>query len=587
MKTPSRALLARDARSASPPLVDSEIGEGRLTLAHANGIAGRTDSGVYMQKLSLALILGALPFIIGAADAPTAEIITPDTMRGHVEFLASDALEGRETGTHGYDVAAEYVASRFRSMGLQPASDKGWFQQVPFVANLVDEQASSMTINGQKFALRTEVRFGPARTAGTESIEGNVVFAGFGIDDPANGQNDYKGLDVKGKIVALLSGFPKGMPSDIGAHYGRSKAKMAEARGAIGVVTISTIESERTRPWARGLDQPQHPSLGWAQSDGSMFTEAPGIRFSAQLGEKAASTLFAGAPKKLTAILAEADKTGGRPKGFALKALARIDRTTSTNSVSSPNVIGMLPGSDPDRAGEYVLLMAHLDHNGIDPTKVGDKIFNGAMDNASGTAAMLEAAHALATGPRPKRPILFAAVTAEERGLLGSDYLARHPVVANGKVVAVVNLDMPVLLYDFQDVIAFGAEHSTMGEAVARAGKSMGIELSPDPLPAEGLFTRSDHYSFVKQGVPSIFLMTGFKNGGEAQFQDFLKTHYHKVSDDLTLPFDWNAAAKFARINTAIADEIANAPSVPHWYSDSFFGKTFAGGAIKAERPKP
>jgi hypothetical protein len=566
-------------------LADSEIGEA-IGGQKRSATLAKNDRGVFMSKLTRVALLAALPLIMGATDAP-AEIISPEAMRGHIEFLASDVLEGRETGTRGYDIAAEYVAARYRAMGLQPASDKGWFQQVPFGANLVDEKASTLSINGQRFALRTEVRFGPARKAGKETVVGDVVFAGFGIDDSKNGQNDYKGLNVKGKVVAVLSGFPKGMASDIGAHYNRSKGKMAEARGAIGMITISTLESERTRPWARGLDQPQHPSMNWTQTDGSLFTESPAIRFSAQLGEKAAAALFASAPKPLKDILDAADKDKGRPKGFALKANVTMDRTTTSTTLTSPNVIGMLPGSDPALANEYVLLMAHLDHNGIEASKEGDKIFNGAMDNASGTAAMLEAARALASGPRPKRPVIFAAVTAEERGLLGSDYLARNSVFANGKVVAVVNLDMPILLYDFQDVIAFGAEHSTMGSAVARAGQSMGIALSPDPLPSEGLFTRSDHYSFVKQGIPSVFLMTGFKNGGKKQFQDFLKTHYHKVSDDLKLPIDWGAAAKFARINTAIANEIANAPVAPLWYADSFFGKTFAPTAPKATRPAP
>jgi Peptidase family M28/PA domain len=537
-----------------------------------------------MLIIRRAVLLAALPFIIGASDAPT-EPITPEAMRAHVEFLASDALEGRETGTRGYDIAAEYVASRFRAIGVQPVSDKGWFQQVPFVANLVDEKTSSLSIDGQSFVVRQDVLFGPAPKAGTETIEGNIVFAGFGIDDPKNGQNDYKSLNVKGKIVAVLFGFPKGTPSDVGAHYGRSKAKMAEARGAIGVLTIRTLERERTRPWVRESEGPQHPTMSWAQADGQMFVDAPGIRFSATLGEKAAEALFTTAPKNLKDILSEADKPGGRPKGFTLKPVAKIERTTSSSTVNSPNVIGMIPGSDPALANEYVLLMAHLDHNGIDATKTGDKIYNGAMDNASGTATLLEAAKALASGPRPRRSVIFAAVTAEERGLLGSDYLARNPVTANGNVVSVVNLDMPVLLYDFQDVVAFGAEHSTMGGAVARAAASQGISLSPDPLPSEGLFTRSDHYSFVKQGVPSVFLMTGFKNGGDMQFKDFLKTHYHKVSDDLALPFDWNAAAKFARLNAAIAVEIANASTAPSWYADSFFGNTFAPGATKAVRP--
>lgn len=539
-----------------------------------------------MRFRLLTALCVATPLILAAADAPEA-VITPEAMRAHIEFLADDALEGRETGTRGHEIAANYVASRFRALGLSTANKDGWFQKVPFAGGLLDEAKSSFTIAGQSFANRKEVLFGPARKDGTDSQQAQVVFVGYGIDDPKAGQNDYAGLNVKGKVVAVLTGFPKGMRSDVGAHYGRSKAKMAQARGAIGVITVRTLERERTRPWTREIEGPIHPTLNWAQADGSGFTETPAIQFGVTLHDKAAAALFAGAPKKLEAVLAEADKVGGRPKGFALKPAITLNRTTTMSRITSPNVIGMLPGSDPKLAGEYVLLMGHLDHTGVDPAKEGDKIFNGAMDNASGIAAMLEAARALASAPtRPRRSILFAAVTAEERGLLGSDYLSRHSVVPGGKVVSVVNLDMPILLYDFQDVIAFGAEHSTMGPAVARAAQKMGLSLSPDPLPSEGLFTRSDHYSFVKQGVPSIFLITGFKNGGDKIFADFLKTHYHKVSDQPSLPFNWDAAAKFARINTLIAAEIANADDAPKWYQSSFFGSVFAGDAAKATDPK-
>jgi hypothetical protein len=537
-----------------------------------------------MRLHPLALLIFALPLTLSAGDAP--DIITANAVRSHVEFLANDAMEGRETGTRGHEIAANYVASQFRALGLQPANTGSWFQQVPFKATLLDPDQSRFSIAGQNFTNRKDVLFGPARKEGNDAQQGAVVFVGYGIDDPKAGFDDYARLNVKGKIVAVLSGFPKGMPSDIGAHYGRSKAKFAEKRGAIGVVTIRTLERERTRPWTREIEGPVHPTITWAEADGSSFSEAPDIRFTATLHDKAAATLFAGAKTPLDSILAEADKQGGRPKGFALAPQVKLNRTTTASTVTSPNVIGMLPGSDPKLAGEYVLLMAHLDHIGIDPSKAGDKIFNGAMDNASGTASMIEAARALSSMPnRPRRTILFAAVTAEEKGLLGSDYLARHPVVAGGRVVSVVNLDMPILLYDFKDVVAFGAEHSTMGPAVARAAAKMGIALSPDPLPSEGLFTRSDHYSFVKQGIPSIFLMTGFENGGEKAFKDFLATHYHKVSDQLDLPFDWNAAAKFARINYLIAAEIANANAAPQWYEGSFFGKTFAPGAAKAVAP--
>lgn len=540
------------------------------------------------MRLLLSLVLAAATPMLCAADgAPDANADTANRMRGHVEFLAHDLLEGRETGTRGHEIAAEYVASQLKSLGLVPAGTQGWFQRIPFTGALLDDSKSRFSIDGVTYENRKEILFGPARKAGDDRVEADIVFVGYGIDDPAAGQNDYARLDVKGKVVAVLTGFPKGMPSDVGAHYGRSKAKMAQARGAVGLINIRTRERERTRPWTREIEGPVHPTISWAQEDGTAFAEAPAISFTATLHDKAATALFADSRSSLAQLLAIADQTGGRPKGFALRKKVTVERSTSLSTLTSPNVIGMLPGSDPALAGEYVLLMGHLDHIGIDPKREGDKIFNGAMDNASGVAAMIEAARALASSPtRPKRPILFAAVTAEERGLLGSDYLARHPVIKNGRIVAVVNLDMPILLYDFRDVIAFGAEHSTMGPAVARAAETMGIKLSPDPLPSEGLFTRSDHYSFVKQGVPSLFLITGFDNGGATIFADFLKTHYHKASDEPALPFNWTAAARFAQINMRIASEIANGAQAPLWYQGSFFGKVFAPSAIKAPPPQ-
>lgn len=530
--------------------------------------------------IAITLLLASAPIV--ASDGGASPVAS--AMRAHIEFLADDAMDGRDTGSRGHEIAANYVASQFRLAGLKPGAADSWLQRVPFQAGELDLAASRFSIGGQFFANRKEVLFGSSRNAGAEAIEAPVVFVGFGIDDAKGGYDDYRGLNVKGKIVAVLQGFPKGMPSDVGAHYGRTKAIMAEKRGAIGVITIRTLEREKTRPWTRELEGPFHPALGWTGPDGKPFSEAPGIRMSVSLHDKAAAKLFAGAKRSLSDVLAEADKTGGRPKGFTLKPTARLERTTRLSPITSPNVIGMLPGSDPALAGEAVLMMGHLDHIGTDPTREGDKIFNGAMDNASGIAALIEAARILSASPnRPRRTVLFAAVTGEEKGLLGADYLSRHPVGA-AKIVGVVNLDMPVLLYDFKDLVAFGAEHSTLGPIVAGAGAKAGVGLSPDPLPAEGLFTRSDHYRFVQQGIPSVFLMTGFANGGDKAFADFLKTHYHRPSDDLKLPIDWEAAAKFARVNAAIAAEIANSDEAPKWYGDSFFGNVFAPNAAKAVR---
>ncbi|HEX8301851.1 M28 family metallopeptidase [Sphingomonas sp.] len=278
-------------------------------------------------------------------------------------------------------------------------------------------------------------------------------------------------------------------------------------------------------------------------------------------------------------------KPGGDVQDWFQMVPIGIDNGKSKVSYRAPNVIGIVPGSDSALKDEYVVISAHLDHIGSNPKAGKDTIFNGAMDNASGVATMLEAARAFTTGGKaPRRSILFIALAGEEEGLIGSDFFARHPLV-RGKLIANVNLDMPILLYDFQDVVAFGAEHSTLGPLVAAAGAKMGVTLSPDPMPLENLFVRSDHYSFVKQGVPSVFLVTGFKNGGEKAIKDFQKRHYHQVSDDMSLPFDWNAAARFAKINYLIAREIADREQAPLWYAGNQYGDRYAKGAPKAPRP--
>ena len=538
-----------------------------------------------MRPVALASLIALLPSAAFAQAAYTSTI-TPDAVKAHVTFLADDLLEGRDTGAKGHEIAALYVATQFAGMGLTPANKGDWYQRVPMV-EIKPNADAQFSVNGTSFEhLKQVVVSGSAGTSGAR-VEGRVVFGGFCIDRPEYGLNDLKTLNVKGKIVACLSGFPKGMPSDIGAHLNAEKAKVLSQRGAIGLISLRSLEREKQTPWSRVLEYADNRSVRWTNADGSPFDTAPNLRASATLDRAAADALFAGTKRSFADILAEADAKGGKPKPFDTGKTAVIGRTTALTPFTSPNVIGMLPGSDPALGNEYVVVMGHLDHIGIKPgVTSGDAINNGAMDNATGIATMLEAARAMAANPvRPKRPVLFAAVTGEEKGLLGADYLSRFPVVPEGgRVVAVVNLDMPILTYDFTDVVAFGAEHSTLGPVVAAATAKDGVALSPDPMPEEGLFTRSDHYRFVQRGIPSIFLVTGHAGPGAKAFSDFLKTHYHRVSDDLALPFNWNAAAKFSHINMLIATEIANAPEAPKWYSDSFFGKVFAPDAAKAKR---
>ncbi|HYI41785.1 MAG TPA: M28 family metallopeptidase [Allosphingosinicella sp.] len=533
------------------------------------------------NAFAIALLSFALAAPAPAAEPPT---FSPESFRSHVAFLADDTLEGRDTGSRGYDLAALYVASRFEALGLKPAGKDGWYQPVPFLESRLSGEPGALTVGGRRFLHGQEIVLSPTPDEAPVAVDAPVVFVGYGLEAPEIGIDDYKGLDVRGKIVVALNGFPQGLKSDVGAHLNSDKRRIASSHGAIGLVSIRTLSEAKRRPWARIRQSADEPSLGWVGEDGRPYTPAPGLRFRATLDTAAAEALFEGSRIPLSRILAEAGRKNGRPRGFALKPRIAVSQQSAMRRFASPNVLAILPGSDPKLAGEYVLLMAHLDHEGVKKEGEGDRIYNGAMDNAVGVATMLEVARAMAASPdRPKRSILFAAVTAEEKGLLGAQYLARHPV-PGGKVAAVVNLDMPVLLYDFTDVVAFGAEHSTMGSAVARAGRTMGVALSEDPLPQEGLFTRSDHYRFVQEGVPSVFLMTGFANGGREKFTNFLSTHYHKVSDDLRLPIDWKVGAKFARINYEIAREIADAPEAPRWYADSFFGKTLAPNRDKARR---
>jgi hypothetical protein len=326
------------------------------------------------------------------------------------------------------------------------------------------------------------------------------------------------------------------------------------------------------------------PGTTWIDGEGHPVA-ANALRFTATIDHAPAAAIFQGARRSLEQVLDDAARRGGRPAGFALRGSARLERDGAHASrFSSENVVAVLPGSDPALAGEYVLLMAHLDGLGVSASGEGDRIRNGAMDNATGVATLIEVAQAMVrSGHRPRRPVLFAAVTAEEVGLLGSEYLARNPV-GGGRVVSVVNLDMPILTYDFEDVIAFGAEQSTLGPIVERAAAQMNVRVSPDPLPEQGLFTRSDHYEFVRVGVPSVFLMTGFGGEGRRRFNAFLDVNYHSVTDDLSLPFNWAAGAKFARLNYLIAREIADGDGVPLWYADSFFGEAVGGRQRRAQR---
>jgi hypothetical protein len=547
-----------------------------------------------MRLISLAAI-AALALSAGAAAqesaGPAEPAFSADRFRAHVAFLSDDRLEGRDTGSRGYEIAAAYVASQFMALGLKPGGeDGGWYQQVPLrTASLAAKPVVTVSGPGgeRSWENGSDVLVRPSLFDEEVDLTAPAVFAGYGIDAPDQGIDDYKGLDVRGKIVVVLGGTPSDIPSEIGAYLGERKLAMAARHGAAAFVQVDTDASARVRPWAAVRPAAGRPGYAWLDRGGRPLDEAPGVKARVLFNGPVAEALFADARRSYAAVRAQAGRAGAHPRGFPLAARMRIRLSSRWSQVSSPEVIGLLPGSDPVLKDEYVVLMGHLDHLGLKPGAAPgeDSVYNGALDNAAGIATTIEAARAFVeSGRPPRRSILFIANTGEEKGLLGADFFARHPTVPIGAIAGVVDLDMPLLLYDFTDVIAFGAEHSQVAEAVARAAGRMGVALSPDPMPDEHVFVRSDHYQFVRQGVPAILLATGFANGGAAKWRDFLANTYHRVGDDMSQPIVWAAGARYARLNYLISRDLADADRRPLWYAGDYFGDLFAPGAPRAAR---
>jgi len=522
-------------------------------------------------------------------------------MKADVSFLSDDLLEGRDTGSRGYEIAARFVAERFASLGLTPMGDqatdgaRGWMQRITLQKTEKTEAPSGVTISGPKGSATFDYGVASLVSVNANELDLNVsaplVFVGYGIENDRFGLHDYAGLDVKGKIVVLLRGYPVGLPSEEGAYLSSAKSKAAQDRGAIGVISIDTSLSAKTRSFEKRASMSDGTSFTWIKADGAAFDESPGIRATAGLDDKAAEALLAGAPQTLAQIRAVAAKKGGVPKGFALKTSARIFGQSTSSRVTSPNIVAMLPGSDPVLKDDYVVLSGHLDHLGISKAKPGepadkDRINNGALDNAAGTATTLEVARALSEDKaKPRRSVIFVISTGEEKGLIGAGYFAHNPPVPVERIVGNVDLDMPLLLYPFTDVIAFGADHSTLGKEVAAAVAPMKVSLSPDPMPQENIFVRSDHFRFVQQGVPAVFFATGFANGGEAKWGEFLSKFYHSPADDMNQAINWRAAARFAEANYRVTRAMADSDAPPLWYEGNFFGDLFAPKAKKAAVP--
>ena len=519
-------------------------------------------------------------------------------VKQHMSVLADDALEGRGLGSAGYEQALQYVEKTVTSFGLAPAGENGGFRQrVPLRNSVVVESGSAMSVRGpagtKRLAygkdfllsadpLRAEVRLDDAP----------VVFAGYGVSAPALGYDDYgTGIDVTGKVVAYLSGAPATLPSNERAYYSSGAVKDAEAvkRGAVGIISFTSPDDPRFR-WDVSVATGKQGGYAWVDAQGRPNRGDPALRGAASLNHSGVAALFAGAKTPAADVFAAAAKS--TPQAFDLATRVSIATTSTHTDVESANVVARLEGRDPALRNEHVVYIAHVDHFGRGVAMNGDAIYNGAHDNASGVAIVLDVARAYAALPtKPRRSVLFLFVTAEERGLLGSDYFARHPTVAKDGIVADLTLDMPFLFHPLLDIVPYGAQHSSLAAPVTKAAQKLGIAIGTDPIPEQVLFIRSDHFSFVRQGVPSLFIKSGFQTGdardGGAINAAYRRDVYHKPNDDMSQPFDFDAGATHAQLNFLTGWLVAEETARPTWNPGDFFGGVFGGAATAATTPVP
>ena len=505
-----------------------------------------------------------------------------------MSFLADDLLEGRQPGTRGYRIAAAYVASELERMGLEPAGkDESFFQPVPLRRAALEADASSFTLragaSSRRLRLGDDFVLTPAFDGETHRIDAGLVFAGFGVEAPELNHDDYAELDVSGKLVVVLSGAPSAFGSSERAFYSsrENKAEVALGHGASGLFMIQTPEDEARISWEEVRERFAEPVLRWRDPE-SGLPQAPSTRLAVagMLSRDGANALLEGAPYGLSEIFDRA-AAGDAPR-FALASEASIASAGTFEDFESVNVAGKLRGSDPTLESEHVIYSAHLDHVGMGEPVDGDAIYNGAYDNASGVAVVLAVAEAfMRREPAPRRSLLFLLVTAEEEGLLGSDYFARYPTVPKASIVADINVDGVLMFHPLKDVIAFGADHSTLADPVSKAAAELGVAISPDFMPEEVIFIRSDQYSFVRQGIPSVYAFVGVDTGdsridGEKVLRDWMTTIYHEPTDDMTQELDFEAGAHYARLVFGIGARVADADERPHWNEGDFLGEKFA-----------
>jgi hypothetical protein len=526
--------------------------------------ASRLVSTLLPPRFAVAAIATALT-LLAASTAPDAK-----RWWSHILFLADDKLEGRETGSEGHRQAAAYVAGEFERSGLKPAGTQGYIQPVKLNSRRILEEQSSLALvrDGKRepLTLGEDAIIG-MRVEPPDHLSAPMVFVGYGLVVPELNYDDLAGLDLRGKIAVYMTGGPASIPGPLRSHYQSSeeREKLWRRVGALGTVSFTNPRASDL-PWSRISAARLRPSMSLAGREGA-------VRLSVAVNPAHSDKFLAGSGHKFDELLALSD--AGKPLPvFPIPASLEARVAVEHNAVESQNVAAIYPGSDPKLKREFVALSAHLDHLGRGEPVNGDAIYNGAMDNASGIATLLEIAATLhESGAKPRRSVLFVAVTAEEKGLLGSQYFATHPTVKASNIVADLNVDMFLPLFPLRILTAVGAEESDLGDRLRAVAAPLGVTVQNDPEPRRNLFIRSDQYNFIKHGIPALAFKVGSTPGSpeEAIAKKWLAERYHAPSDDVNQPVDLTAAADFNHLVLLVTEEIANQTERPKWKESSFF----------------